>query len=581
MRILFFTKGDKSVGSSRQRVWLLAEKLKEAYGHDYEILHSIHYPFWDFSSRRFQIFDDIRRKLAAGSWELIFVHKSLFPWDVVVLILFAKWFGGKRLIYDLDDAERLHSPVKSWFFARMADHVFCGSHVILDWAQKINKNAILVPTVVDADLYAKHVVHHRVRERYTIGWVGAGMRHYKDGHFAIIKPALDRLAPAIKFRFVIIGAQNYELLKDYFKDASFETVFVDELDWADPEAVPRAVEEYQFDVGVMPQNNLPFNRAKCGFKIIEYMACGVLAVASPVGENNIVIQNGRNGYLAATTAEWREALYKLLMNTDLRKELGKQALATVKARYSYQSVLSIIGACFNKQLYGHLYRYTADGEGIFSAGKRLLPENLVNEARKARKWLPRPDLPQSGNYRFYLTSKGKEQYEKTLLNVHKKYLQNVKIRQVSIDVINAIGPVVYEDEWQVVVRKEKPQIIKDVGFDFGWDARDVWKLDAPVTQMDVEDLEWHFDVPFLWENGGYYNLKPQEVLDNPNEHKDEYERTMGADLSHPIDVMENKGRWTILDGLHRLMKAVMLGQKNVTVRIIPRSEIPKIKSYDS
>lgn len=231
--------------------------------------------------------------------------------------------------------------------------------------------------------------------------------------------------------------------------------------------------------------------------------------------------------------------------------------------------------------YVQLYRYTADGEGIFSAGKRLLPEDLVDEAWKARKWLPKPNLPSDGNYRFYLTPKGKKQYEKTLLQVHKKYLKDIKLEEVTVEVVKKFGSIIYEDEWQVVVEKEPPQIIKNVGFDFGWDARDVWKLEVPVTQIDAQDLVWHFDVPFLWEDGGYYNLKPQEVIDSPQKHKREYERTMRADMSHPIDIMENKGRWTILDGLHRLIKAVILGQEKVNVRIIPRSEIKNIKSYDS
>ena len=69
-----------------------------------------------------------------------------------------------------------------------------------------------------------------------------------------------------------------------------------------------------------------------------------------------------------------------------------------------------------------IYRYTSDGEGVFSAGKRLLPKNLVEEVIEAKKWLIKPKLPE-GNYRFYLTEKGKEKYEETLLLSHKKYLK--------------------------------------------------------------------------------------------------------------------------------------------------------------
>jgi len=52
---------------------------------------------------------------------------------------------------------------------------------------------------------------------------------------------------------------------------------------------------------------------------------------------------------------------------------------------------------------------------------------------------------------------------------------------------------------------------------------------------------------------------------------------MNADLSYPIDIMENKGRWLILDGLHRLVKAKILGFDKVKVRKIPRTEILKIQ----
>lgn len=122
---------------------------------------------------------------------------------------------------------------------------------------------------------------------------------------------------------------------------------------------------------------------------------------------------------------------------------------------------------------------------------------------------------------------------------------------------------------------EIPQIIKDVGFDFDWSEGKVWALDVPVEEMSTEELVWHFDIPF-WNEGGAYNLKPRDVIEHPDAHQAEYERTMRADLAHPIDIMENKGRWLILDGLHRLTKAVIGGAKKVSVRKISRDRIPEI-----
>ena len=125
------------------------------------------------------------------------------------------------------------------------------------------------------------------------------------------------------------------------------------------------------------------------------------------------------------------------------------------------------------------------------------------------------------------------------------------------------------------MKKDIPQIIKDVGFDFNWSEEKVWALDVPIEEMDIKELIWHFDTPFLWEDG-VYNLKPQDVLDYPDEHKKEYSRTMKSDLIHPIDIMENKGRWLILDGLHRLMKSSILKMQKVRVRKISRDIIPQI-----
>ena len=128
------------------------------------------------------------------------------------------------------------------------------------------------------------------------------------------------------------------------------------------------------------------------------------------------------------------------------------------------------------------------------------------------------------------------------------------------------------------MKDEIPQIIKDVGFDFDWSEEKVWSLDVHVEDMNISELVWHFNIPFLWEND-VYNLKPQEVIDNPNKHKEEYERTMRADLIHPIDIMMNKGRWLILDGLHRLMKASILEMNTVKVRKVSRDLIPNITKF--
>jgi hypothetical protein len=123
----------------------------------------------------------------------------------------------------------------------------------------------------------------------------------------------------------------------------------------------------------------------------------------------------------------------------------------------------------------------------------------------------------------------------------------------------------------------KPNIIDEVGFDFDWDSKKVWILNIPVTEMDIKELIWHFDIPF-WEldDSDDYNLTPRSVINNDIGTKEHRKKIEEADTSHPIDIMQNKGRWLILDGLHRLVKLYEIGDEKIKVRIIPREKIPEI-----
>ncbi len=121
-----------------------------------------------------------------------------------------------------------------------------------------------------------------------------------------------------------------------------------------------------------------------------------------------------------------------------------------------------------------------------------------------------------------------------------------------------------------------PNSVLKYGFDFDWNEQDVWELDYPTQEIDITILEWHLDVPFWNLDNQWYVLKPRDVINSPLKYQSQYDRIMKADISYPIDIMENKGRFVILDGLHRLVKCKLLGMPKVKVRIIPRSEIPNI-----
>lgn len=127
------------------------------------------------------------------------------------------------------------------------------------------------------------------------------------------------------------------------------------------------------------------------------------------------------------------------------------------------------------------------------------------------------------------------------------------------------------------MKNNLPDIIHEVGFDFNWSNPKVWALDLPAEDMEISQLIWHFDYPFIWPiPEGRNSLTPYEVLKNPELFNDEYIRTINADISFPIDVMFWKEKWLILDGLHRLMKQYINGDQTVQVRKVPKSMVPLI-----
>lgn len=121
-----------------------------------------------------------------------------------------------------------------------------------------------------------------------------------------------------------------------------------------------------------------------------------------------------------------------------------------------------------------------------------------------------------------------------------------------------------------------------VGLDFGnWEEEKIWSLQLPVVEINIKELLWHFDAPW-WPNdsGERWTITPWDVLHKNQGSTNEQIKVEKANLLYPIDILENKGKCLILDGIHRLVKAYKQGQEKVKVRIIPRERLSEIITDD-
>jgi glycosyltransferase involved in cell wall biosynthesis len=202
---------------------------------------------------------------------------------------------------------------------RLASVVVVGNDYLADRAYSAGaKRVEYLPTVIDLDRY--EIRQRKDGDVFTIGWLGTPIT---TKYLNQVASALGEVASKRQVRVIAVGAQTVTL----------EGVQVDVLPWSEDTEVERI---HAFDVGIMPLPDEPWEHGKCGYKLIQYMACGVPVIASPVGVNRQIVEQGSNGFLASTHVDWVNALLTLVDNRELAWQMGQTGRAKVERRYCLQ-----------------------------------------------------------------------------------------------------------------------------------------------------------------------------------------------------------------------------------------------------
>ena len=251
------------------------------------------------------------------NYDIVFIHREAFPTKGYTYEALLRWLGEK-VIYDFDDAVFLTKPAKVNSIIESADHVIAGNRFLQEYALKYNKKVGVLNTPIDTNRYAPRPVR-KESGKVVIGWIGTSST-------SIYLHSLRNV-----FRFLNEKYKNIELrIVGGNSDMSWGPFLINK-DWT----LESEVRELQaFDIGIMPMPDTDWTRGKCAFKIIEYMAVGIPLVASPVGMNLEVIQDGINGFLASSDKNWIDKLSLLIENAVLRESLGRNGRKTVEDRYS-------------------------------------------------------------------------------------------------------------------------------------------------------------------------------------------------------------------------------------------------------
>lgn len=275
--------------------------------------------------------DRIAALLADRDYDLLFVYREALPIGPPIIESLLARPGRPPMVYDFDDAVFLPNtsdanrmisflkyPTKVDTIVEKSATVIAGNAYLAEYARRHNANVTVIPTCVDTDLFVPRA-RSEVSRELTVGWIGTPTTAI---YMESLAPVLARVQRTTPFDLRIAGAGR-ELRLDGVRTSNIAWSLAGEVGLFNG-----------CDIGVYPLTDDPWTRGKCGFKAIQFMACGVPVVASPVGVNSSIIEDGVNGFLASTEDEWVEKLTRLARDPELRRRLGAAGRATIEARYS-------------------------------------------------------------------------------------------------------------------------------------------------------------------------------------------------------------------------------------------------------
>ena len=351
MKVLYLTKYSRNGASSRLRSYQYFPFL-EAKGISVSVS-----PFFDenylinlysgkqTAKRTFLKFYVNRffKLFSIYKYDRIVIEKELFPyffsWFEKIL-----WLLNVKYIVDYDDAifhnyDLSSSKLILFLLKNKINNVMkysgcvvAGNSYLLERAKDSGaKKIVILPTVIDVDVYK--VKNNYTSSKIVIGWIGS--------------PATFKYIKKYKAFFSkLLQNQNVELnIVGASEDLGLGTN-VKYLKWTEEGEVDLIS---NFDIGIMPLENTPWELGKCAYKLIQYMGCGVPVVASAIGMNMVVVDEGINGFLVIEEEEWLDKLSRLIADSGLREQLGKKGRKKVESQFSLQMNCNILIAVFSNE----------------------------------------------------------------------------------------------------------------------------------------------------------------------------------------------------------------------------------------
>lgn len=282
--------------------------------------------------------------VATRQFDLILLQREAMFFGPAFFERLYSQIGGLPIVLDLDDATyvsyesptygRVGSLLK--FFGKTdrlidrSDLVICGNRFIEEYVRNRGKKTIVIPTIVDANVFLPEKNKNEVP---VVGWIGT---HSTFPFLESLFPVLSDLAKKHKFQLKIVGSGR--------ADIDLPGVSFENLQWD----LQREVADFQsFDIGLYPMDGIgkldpAWLAGKSGFKAIQYLAVGIPFVMTPIGVGAEIGEDGKTHFNANTPEDWYNSLDALLSDASLRRSMGRRGREYSIANYSLDRYADIL-----------------------------------------------------------------------------------------------------------------------------------------------------------------------------------------------------------------------------------------------
>jgi glycosyltransferase involved in cell wall biosynthesis len=244
----------------------------------------------------------------------------------------------RPIVFDVDDAIWLTTPFGRSSIAaisKMSEAIIAGNQYLANWFSQYSEKIYIIPTAIDSSkFYRDSKIEHQ--KGFRIGWTGS------SANLPYLEEIGTPLSQLIKEHPEITIAILADM-KPEFRDIPENKI--EFWKWSEENEIKFL---QTIDVGLMPLPDNKWTRGKCAFKMLQYMACEIPVVVSPVGMNAEILDMGKIGFAACTHKDWYSALDHLIHNRKIGIDYGKKGVEIIKNYFDSKIIAEKLAKIFHQ-----------------------------------------------------------------------------------------------------------------------------------------------------------------------------------------------------------------------------------------